>query len=74
MQLPEEGGLSLVTAVRAVRSLAAAIPVIGFGATSINLERPDSDVEATVDAVAGLAEAALGRNGAMSPPRARGDR
>ena len=55
--MPEPNGLSLATTVAAVRVLAAAIPVVGFGATGITLANGDVDV--TVDAVAALAEAAL---------------
>ena len=56
--MPEPDGLSLATAVAAVRTLAAAMPVVGFGATGITLA--NGDVDATIDAVATLAEAALG--------------
>jgi arginase len=55
--MPEPDGLALVTAVAAVRTLAAAMPVVGFGATGITLA--NGDVMATIDAVAVLAEAAL---------------
>jgi arginase len=55
--MPEPDGLSLETAVATVGRLAAAIPVVGFGATTINLAR--GDAEATVDAVAALAETAF---------------
>jgi arginase len=61
VQMPEPGGLSLETATRAVRTLAAAIPVVGFGATGLNFTAGDGP--RTVDAVAALAEAALGRTG-----------
>ena len=61
VQMPEPNGLSLETAAASVRALAAGgAPVVGFGATGINLLR-GGDVEKTVDAVAALAEAALGR-------------
>src|SRR4051794_3237991 len=60
VQVPEPDGISLDTAVEAVRTIAAAIPVAGFGATAVNLER-GGDAERTADAVAALAEAALGR-------------
>jgi arginase len=56
--MPEPDGLSLETALVAVRTLSAAIPVAGFGATGITLANGDSD--RTADAVARLAEAALG--------------
>ena len=36
LQMPELGGLSLETAVRAVGTIAAAAPVVGFGATALN--------------------------------------
>lgn len=55
---PEPDGLPLSTAVAAVAILAAAMPVVGFGATGITLA--NGDVPATVAAVATLAEAALG--------------
>jgi arginase len=54
---PEPDGLSLDTALEAVRILAEAIPVVGFGATGITLA--NGDAPRTVDAVARLAEAAL---------------
>ena len=57
--MPEPGGLSLETVVTAVRALAGAFPVVGFGATAITLA--NGDVPRTVEAVAVLAEAALGR-------------
>jgi arginase len=56
--MPEPDGLSLDTAVRSIRALAAAIPVIGFGATAVDLAK--GDVQPTVEAVAALTEAALG--------------
>ena len=59
VQMPERDGLALGTAVRAVRALAAATPVIGFGATAVNFTR-GGDGPKTIDAVATLAEAALG--------------
>lgn len=60
--MPEADGLSLETAVGSIRALAEAIPVVGFGATTINLD--NGDLARTVDAVAALAEAALGDAGA----------
>jgi arginase len=60
LQMPEPGGLSLETAARAIRTLAAAVPVVGFGATALNFTG-GGDAEATIEAVATLAEAALGR-------------
>jgi arginase len=56
--MPEPDGLSLETAIASVRALAAAIPVVGFGATGITLA--NGDVARTVEAVAMLGEAALG--------------
>jgi arginase len=62
LQTPEPNGLSLETAARAIRTLAAAIPVVGFGATGVNLVT-GGDGPKTVDAVATLVEAALGDPG-----------
>ena len=60
--MPETDGLSLDTAVATVRTIASSgAPVIGFGATAV-MERDGADVPATVDAIAALAEAALGRS------------
>jgi arginase len=56
--MPEPGGLGLDTAVTVVRRLAAAISVAGFGATAMTLA--NGDAGATADAVARLAEGALG--------------
>ena len=47
-----------LSAIAAVRVLAAAIPVVGYGATAMNFDR--GDAERTVEAAARLAEAALG--------------
>jgi arginase family enzyme len=58
VQMPERDGLSLETAARAVRTLAMAMPVVGFGATGINLTR-GGDEALTVDAVAALTEASF---------------
>jgi arginase len=59
VQMPEPAGLSLAVAVRAVEAIAAGpAPVVGFGATGVNLGNGDGP--ATLDAVARLAEAALG--------------
>ena len=55
--MPETGGLSLPTALAAVRTLASAIPVAGFGATAVTLANGDGPK--TVDAIAQLAEAAF---------------
>jgi len=57
--MPEPGGLSLETAVQSVRAIARAAPVVGFGATAVLIGR-GGDPERTADAVATLAEAALG--------------
>ena len=56
--MPETGGMRLGTAIAAVRVLAAAIPIVGYGASAMNFDR--GDAERTVDAAARLAEAALG--------------
>jgi arginase len=56
--MPEPGGLTIESALATVQRLAAAVPVVGFGATTVNLAK--GDAEATADAIAGLAEAALG--------------
>lgn len=58
MTMPEPDGLSLDTAARTIGTLAAAMPVVGFGPTGITLA--NGDAERTADAVALLAEAALG--------------
>lgn len=59
LAMPEPNGLSLETAVAAVRTIAAASPVIGFGATAILVGR-GGDPDRTLDAVIRLADAALG--------------
>jgi arginase len=56
--LQEPGGLSVETAVQALRALAAIGPVVGFGASTVSLG--NGDAPRTVDAVATLATAALG--------------
>jgi arginase len=56
--MPEPGGLSLDTALDAVRTLAMAIPVVGYGATTMNFGGGDG--AKTVEAAARLASAALG--------------
>jgi arginase len=58
LTMPESGGIRLKTAVAAVRILAAAIPVVGYGATTMNFDRGDG--ERTVAAATRLAEAAFG--------------
>jgi len=57
--MPEPAGISLQTAVQAVRTIAGAGPVAGFGATAILIGR-GGNPELTADAAAILAEAALG--------------
>ena len=58
--MPEPDGLALDTAVATIRAIAATgAPVIGFGATAA-MTGSGRDIEQTVDAVAVLAEAALG--------------
>ena len=56
--MPEATGMPLDVAIQAVRVLAAAIPVVGYGATAMNLRQ--GDVGRTVDAAVHLAAAALG--------------
>ena len=56
---PEPDGLAFETAVTSVRAIATSgAPVIGFGATAV-MHRDDADMNATIDAVAALTEAAL---------------
>jgi arginase len=62
--MPEPGGLALPTAVATVRAIArSGAPVVGFGATAAlfdeEADRSSVGKDATVDAVAELAEAAL---------------
>jgi arginase len=56
--MPEPEGISLETALAAVRVLAAAMPVVGYGATAMNFIRGDGPK--TVAAAAQLAIAAFG--------------
>jgi hypothetical protein len=57
--MPEVDGLSLDTAVAAVRTIATSgAPVLGFGATAA-MERDGTDTRGTVEGIAALAEAAL---------------
>lgn len=57
--MPEPGGLALDTAIASVRAIAASgAPVVGFGATAVTVGGA-GDTDATIDAVAALAEAAL---------------
>ena len=66
VQMPEPDGLSLDTAARAIRTIAAAIPVVGFGATGLNFTG-GGDGPGTIEAVATLAEAALERRPPAQP-------
>jgi arginase len=60
--MPESAGLALETAIATIRILAAAIPVVGFGATAITLANGDGPK--TIDGVARHAEAVFaGANG-----------
>ena len=59
LAMPEPNGMALETALAAVRTIAAAGPVIGFGATAIIIGR-GGDPDRTLDAVVQLADAALG--------------
>jgi arginase len=56
--MPEPHGLSLDAAVEAVRTLAARIPVVGYGATTMNFST-GGDAARTVDAATRLATAAF---------------
>ncbi len=58
VMMPEPDGLSLASAVAAVRAIAQAGPVVGFGATAALFGR-GGDADLTVAAIATLAEAAL---------------
>ncbi len=63
--MPEPDGLALETAIATIRAIArSGAPVIGFGATAVMTGR-GGDIERTVDAVAALAEAALGTGAGM---------
>jgi arginase len=57
LQMPEPHGLPLPIALRAVRTIAEAVPVVGFGATGVNFTR-GGDGPKTVDAIAALTAAA----------------
>ena len=59
LAMPEPGGLSLETALAAVREIGGAVPVAGFGATAILFGR-GGDADATIGAAIALAVAALG--------------
>ena len=54
---PEPDGLSLEAARAAVETIAAAAPVVGFGATGVTLA--NGDAQATADAIVTLAAAAF---------------
>jgi len=58
LAMPEPNGISLDTALAAVRTIAAAGPVAGFGATAILFGR-GGDPERTLDAAVRLGEGAL---------------
>ena len=58
LAMPEPDGLTLATAVSAIRAIAASGPVLGFGATAV-MVRPDLDLEPTLNAIATLTEAAF---------------
>jgi arginase len=62
--MPERGGISVWTAVVALRLLATTNRVIGFGATAA-MPRPGYDLVKTAEVVAQLAEAALGPGGTL---------
>ena len=55
--MPEPDGMALETALAVIRILAAATPVVGFGATAVTLA--NGDAVKTVDGAARLAEAAF---------------
>lgn len=57
LTMPERAGLRLATAVAAVRTLAGSIPLVGYGATTLNFDHGDAD--RSLDAAAQLAEAAF---------------
>ena len=58
--MPEPDGLSVETALAAIRILASTNRVVGFGPTA-SMPRPELDLDRHVDIVAALTEAALGR-------------
>jgi arginase family enzyme len=66
LAMPEPNGIGLETALAAVRTIAAAGPVIGFGATAILIGR-GGDPDRTLDAVVRLADAALGDRTTIAP-------
>ncbi len=59
LTMPEPDGMALETALGIVGILAAAFPVVGFGASAVTLENGDGPK--TVNAIAKLAEAAFAR-------------
>jgi arginase len=68
LAMPEPNGIGLETALAAVRTIAAAGSVIGFGATAILIGR-GGDPDRTLDALVRLADAALGdRSSIASAP------
>ena len=58
LAMPEPDGMSLATAVDAVRRIARSGRVLGFGATAV-MVRPEVDPAPTLDAIAALTEAAF---------------
>jgi arginase len=58
LTMPESGGIRAERAVEIVRTVAAAMPVVGYGATTMNF-RVSGDADRTVDVAARLAIAAL---------------
>ena len=60
--MPEPNGLSLETALAAVRTIGGVGPVVGFGATAILFGR-GGDADRTLDAAIRLADAALSGSG-----------
>jgi arginase len=59
LAMPEPNGLSLETALAAVRTIASAARIVGFGATAIRFGA-GGDPDRTIDAAVRLGEAALG--------------
>jgi hypothetical protein len=56
--MPEPAGMTLATAIAAVRTLVEAIPVVGFGATAITLANGDGPK--TTAAITEIASIAFG--------------
>jgi arginase len=71
LAMPEPDGISLATAIAAIRLLADAMPIAGIGTTTIMIrpETPEADIERTIDAVAALGEAALEVVASAEPER-----